>query len=355
MEKNKYLSNYWKTIICDVDDTISVSTTHDWENASPNIPVINKINKLYNEGWTIILMTARGQVSCEGDFKAAAEKYRSKMETWLAKHEVKYHMLSFEKYLAAYYVDDKSLTPEEFVDLDIRDLQTGWSGASVEKRGERVYKTHGDSLDAAKWYNMAAPLINVPIVYNVIGNTIALEYLQDNGQRFKIEDVNHALNIFSMYRTYVPFENYINRIRAHCDFNLDFYDIVPLLKEKEEYFNKYNTFCHGDFSIENIIQTDKGMYLIDPIWNEKNWSSYLLDISKLLHSYRKYNRMFEYEVFLNGWVKNNGNSIDEYSIKLLEITQWIRVIKYVKNPDLKDQYSKMIKELLSKHKKHENI
>jgi len=64
MKKNEYLDNYWKTIICDVDDTISISTTHDWENAIPNIQVINKINKLYDDGWTIILMTARGQVSC---------------------------------------------------------------------------------------------------------------------------------------------------------------------------------------------------------------------------------------------------------------------------------------------------
>ena len=110
MKKNKYLENYWKTIICDVDDTISVSTTHDWENAIPNIPVINKINKLYDEGWTIILMTARGQVSCNGDFKQADKKYRKTMESWLKRHEVKYHMLSFEKYLASYYVDDKSNT-----------------------------------------------------------------------------------------------------------------------------------------------------------------------------------------------------------------------------------------------------
>ena len=108
MEKNKYLQNYWKTIICDVDDTISFSTTHDWENATPNIPLINKINKLYDEGWTIILMTARGQVSCEGDFNKADKKYRDKMESWLSNHDVKYHMLSFEKYLGSFYIDDKS-------------------------------------------------------------------------------------------------------------------------------------------------------------------------------------------------------------------------------------------------------
>ena len=343
MERNKYLKNYWKTIICDVDDTISTTTTHDWENATPNTAVINKINKLYDEGWTIILMTARGQVSCNGDFKLASDKYRTKMEAWLKKYDVKYHMLSFEKYLASYYVDDKALTPQQFLDLDIRDLQTGWSGASVEKRGTRVYKTHGDSLDAAKWYNMAAPLINVPIVYNVIGNTIALEYLEDSGQRFKIEEINRFINIFSMYRTYIPFEKYIERIRIHCELYQEFFEVLPLLKEKESYFNNYNTFCHGDFSIENIIQTDKGMFLIDPLWNESYWSSYLLDISKMMHSYRKHNRMFEYEVFLRGWI-NAG--LDEYSLKLLEITQFIRIIRYQKNEDIKNEYITLTKNLL---------
>jgi len=350
MKKNKYLQNYWKTIICDVDDTISFTTTHDWENASPNIPVINKINKLYDEGWTVILMTARGQISCNGDFKEADKKYRSLMETWLKRNEVKYHILSFEKYLASYYIDDKSLTPEDFIDIDIREIKTGWSGAHIEKRGTRVFKTHKDSLDAAKWYNMAAPLINVPIVYNVIGNTIALEYLEDSGQRFKIEEINRVINIFSMYRTYVPFGNYIERIQSHCDYNGEFHEIIPLLKEKEEYFNQFNTFCHGDFSVENIIQTNKGMFLIDPIWNEQNWSSYLLDISKMLHSFRKYNRMFEYEVFLNGWIRNNGSSLDEYSLKLLEATQFIRVLKYVKNPETKAQLKDITRKLLNELK-----
>jgi capsule biosynthesis phosphatase len=35
MKVNPYLENYFKTIICDVDDTLSVTTTHDWQNAEP--------------------------------------------------------------------------------------------------------------------------------------------------------------------------------------------------------------------------------------------------------------------------------------------------------------------------------
>jgi len=33
MKINPYLENYFKTIVCDIDDTISMTTTHDWKNA----------------------------------------------------------------------------------------------------------------------------------------------------------------------------------------------------------------------------------------------------------------------------------------------------------------------------------
>ena len=342
MKINPFLHNYAKTIICDIDDTISSTTTHDWEFAQPIYPTINKINKLYDMGWTIILMTARGQVSCCGDFKKADEKYRTKIEQWLKKNGVKYHMLSFEKYLGAYYVDDKSLLPEEFAELDIREIKTGLSGAVVEKRGDRIYKTHKDSLNSAKWYSMAAPLINVPIVYNVIGNTIALEYLKDSGKKIKISDVIDIIETFSMYTSYVPFSVYVERIKSHCTFNDNYYHIIELLKENATYFDERRSFCHGDLSLENMIQTDKGLYLIDPIWEQDNFSSYLLDIAKLLHSYRKYNRMFEYEVFLGKWVQRG---LDRKMLILLEITQWIRVVKYLQNDEDKKFFNDTIEQL----------
>jgi len=345
MKINPFLNNYWRTIVCDIDDTISVSTTHDWENANPVWDVIDKINKLYDEGWTIILMTARGQVSCNGDFQKADEKYRSKMEAWLKKYGVKYHMLSFEKYLASYYIDDKSLLPESFVDLDIREITNGWSGAKIEKRGDRIYKTNENSLDAAKCYSMASPIVNVPIVYNVIGNTIALEFLNDNGQKFKMDDVIDMIENFSMIETYVPFSNYIERLKDHVKFNikennLDLTYLLDYLNDYASIYTKHNTFCHGDFSLENLINTDKGLYLIDPIWGENLWSSYLLDISKLLHSYRKYNRMFEYELFIKKCI--NKFNVSKKLLQILELSQFVRVLKYINDETIKQDIIKII-------------
>lgn len=330
MKRNPYLQDYHRTIICDIDDTISSSTDHIWENAKPISTTIDKINSLYDSGWIIILQTARGQLSCGGDFEAADKKYRQKMEKWLSDHGVKYHMLSFEKYLAAFYIDDKAITPEDFYDLDIREIKSGWSGAKVEKRGDKIFKTHPDSIDAAKWYAKAEPIINTPKVYSVIGNTICLEYLHDSGRRFKIDELNDIINKFSMCKSYVPFETYIKRIEDHCNFNNDFYAIIPLLWDHKDYFNKFRTFMHGDMSIENVIDTENGIYLIDPIYNTELWSSFLLDITKMLHSYRKHKRVFEYEVFKNTWLRNKDLNLDENMLLLLEATHFIRVIKYCK-------------------------
>jgi len=337
---------YEKRIIVDFDDTIAITTTRDWDNAEPIWGTINKMNNLYDKGWEVWIVTARGQLSCNGDFEKADKKYRNIIESWLKKYGVKYHVLSFHKYLASYYIDDKALTPEEFIDLEIKEIKTGWSGAKVEKRGDRIFKTHSDSLMAAKWYNMAAPLVNVPIVHSMIGETLSLEFIESNGHYFKIDEINAAIDKFALYKTPKKYYTYISRVDSHIEFNNMFHNIRPFLDDIDfiKYCDDRSSFMHGDLSLENVIQNDKGLYFIDPIYNETQWSSYLLDISKMLHSYRKYNRMFEYEVFLNSWVKRGEN---EKYLKILEITQWIRIIKYCPDEELKKEYIEKTKLLIN--------
>ena len=53
-----------KTLVFDFDDTISFTKNRDWENAEPNLPLIQKIQELYTKGWKIIIATSRGNLSC---------------------------------------------------------------------------------------------------------------------------------------------------------------------------------------------------------------------------------------------------------------------------------------------------
>lgn len=64
---------------------------------------IRKVNLLFDLGNTIIIHTSRHW----RDFDATTE--------WLKKYNVKYHTIIFAKPLANYYVDDKNMSLEDFL------------------------------------------------------------------------------------------------------------------------------------------------------------------------------------------------------------------------------------------------
>ena len=70
---------------------------------------IKQINKLYDEGHTIIYLTARGLKSGRGE-----PHYRPITEEQLKLWGCKYHKLDFKSHDADVFVDDKSQKPEEF-------------------------------------------------------------------------------------------------------------------------------------------------------------------------------------------------------------------------------------------------
>lgn len=73
-----------------------------YEQCVPNQPMIDVINKLFNEGHEIILFTARGYVT-KKDWREVTEK---QMKKW----GVLYHELHFGKPNADFYIDDKMLS-----------------------------------------------------------------------------------------------------------------------------------------------------------------------------------------------------------------------------------------------------
>lgn len=342
--------DFKRTIVFDLDDTISRTFNRDFENSQPIIPVIKKINRLYAEGWHIIILTARGQVSCQGDILKREKKYRAQIEKWLNWHDVKYHELSFQKPLAMYYVDDKALTPEQFVILPMFDLGGGRSGATIERHGDRVVKTHDNSLEAMVWFKIAKQAgIPIPEIYSIVDKTITMEYIEHEKQVPPITDVLALIE----YLSYVEvqgikdnhFETYINRIKAHCVHNDNFYEIIPLLEEIEDFCNEFKTFSHGDFSLENLLVRDRIIYLIDPIYNKDLYSSYLLDYAKYLHSLRRNKLMDDYNQFL-GALKYLG--YNERILFILEISQWVRIMKYVEDIVEYGEYKDIIHNLIKR-------
>jgi uncharacterized HAD superfamily protein len=99
------------TFCIDIDGTICTTTQNqEYEKAIPYRHMINKINKLYDEGHTIKMLTARGM----GSGKDFTEITKKQLNNWGVKH----HSLQMGKPAADYYVDDKCLTPAQFANME---------------------------------------------------------------------------------------------------------------------------------------------------------------------------------------------------------------------------------------------
>jgi hypothetical protein len=99
-----------KTIYVDIDDTICFYENED-EKTNYNLAIpyenrIEKVNKLYEDGNTIIYWTARGTVTGI-DWKEVTEKQ-------LLKWKCKYHQLKMGKPAYDLFIDDKNINSETY-------------------------------------------------------------------------------------------------------------------------------------------------------------------------------------------------------------------------------------------------
>lgn len=95
-----------KTIYVDIDNTICNTTKCDYRNSVPIFERIQRINKLYDEGNTIIYWTARGYVS---GIPWTIYTY-NQLKRWGCKfHQVKVNKPNYDL-----FIDDKNINSEDF-------------------------------------------------------------------------------------------------------------------------------------------------------------------------------------------------------------------------------------------------
>jgi hypothetical protein len=102
------------TYIFDIDGTICNITGGDYEKAEPNEDRIEKINKLHEQGHTIIFHTARGMGRSENCAVTAHGLFFELTSKQLEEWDVKYHTLILGKPAGDLYVDDKGVNDEHF-------------------------------------------------------------------------------------------------------------------------------------------------------------------------------------------------------------------------------------------------
>lgn len=100
----------FKTICFDIDNVIcKTDISRNYSKSKPIKKNIDFINKLYLEGFTIILYTARYMGRCNGDIKKVKKKIKPLTLKQLKKWGVSYHKAYFGKPSFDLFIDDKSL------------------------------------------------------------------------------------------------------------------------------------------------------------------------------------------------------------------------------------------------------
>jgi phosphoglycolate phosphatase-like HAD superfamily hydrolase len=97
----------FKTYCFDLDGTLCSNESLDYNEAKPFVDRIAMVNKLYDDGHTILIETARGSVS--------GVNWRDITEAQLNNWGVKHHTLRVGVKLAAdIYIDDKAIKDIDF-------------------------------------------------------------------------------------------------------------------------------------------------------------------------------------------------------------------------------------------------
>ena len=110
------------TLVIDIDHTICIpndnetDTFEKYGKAKPIQEMIDTILKAKKGGYRIVLFTARRMATHHGDINKVIEDVGDLTKQWLRDHGVQYDELVFGKPNAVYYVDDKAMLPQQFME-----------------------------------------------------------------------------------------------------------------------------------------------------------------------------------------------------------------------------------------------
>lgn len=111
------------TLVIDIDHTIcypddSKTYTFDkYGKAKPIPEMIEAMKRAKQDGYRIVLFTARRMATHNGDINKVIEDVGDLTKNWLKENDVPYDELMFGKPNAVYYVDDKAMLPNQFIDF----------------------------------------------------------------------------------------------------------------------------------------------------------------------------------------------------------------------------------------------
>ena len=118
-----------KVLVFDIDQTICEKKTpeKDYADLEPIQDVVEKLKEYKKNGFYIIFYTARNMRTFQGNVGKLNAVTLKKIIGWLDKHEIEYDEIHVGKPWAGkkgFYVDDRAIRPDEFVNLSYDEIKT---------------------------------------------------------------------------------------------------------------------------------------------------------------------------------------------------------------------------------------
>lgn len=115
-----------KRIIVDLDDTISFTQDGNYCASESNFALVAKLAEYQKLGFEIVIYTSRNMRTYAGNIGKINANTLPIIIDWLNKHDVPYDEVYVGKPWCGhdgFYVDDKAVRPDEFVNLSYDELR----------------------------------------------------------------------------------------------------------------------------------------------------------------------------------------------------------------------------------------
>lgn len=115
-----------KRIIIDLDDTICQTENGDYVNSKPVLEVIERMHEYKKNGFEIAINTSRNMRTYQGNIGKITANTLPIILKWLSDHNVPYDEIYIGKPwcgMEGFYVDDRSIRPNEFVNLSYEEIK----------------------------------------------------------------------------------------------------------------------------------------------------------------------------------------------------------------------------------------
>jgi capsule biosynthesis phosphatase len=117
-----------KKIIIDLDNTLTKDDSlFSYKDKKPKIEVVNKLKSYKSLGFAITIFSARSMKTFEGNIGIINVKTLPEIIEWLERNGIPFDEVLVGKPWCGeggFYVDDKAIRPQEFVDLNYDQIKS---------------------------------------------------------------------------------------------------------------------------------------------------------------------------------------------------------------------------------------